>query len=237
MQKSYQQGLTNAPSAHIAVNRNRLKHYGDIVYLKGKTHFEIELFNPKSHKILAKIKLNGKRISEAGIVLFPGQRVFLERWLDTSNKFLFETYQVEDSEEAKKAIELNGKVEVDFYDEVILISNNYTPFTLTVPWNQPSLFIGTTNSTALYSSNVGSSLTTSNNIETGIASFGENSNQSFTNDYSNYSQFCSTSIKLTILPESKKPVEISNIRNYCSSCGTRIKNSNWKFCPKCGTQL
>ena len=95
------------PTAHIAVNRNRLKQYGDKIYLKDKTHFEIELFNPKSIKILAKIYLNGVSISTSGIVIRPGQRVFLERWLDETKKFLFETYEVEDSKEEQEAIANN----------------------------------------------------------------------------------------------------------------------------------
>jgi len=48
--------------------------------------FEIELFNPKTNPVLAKISINGKRISERGIILNPGQRVFLERFLDSPEK-------------------------------------------------------------------------------------------------------------------------------------------------------
>ena len=41
----------DGPTANIAVNRNRIKNYAERVYLKNGTHFEIELFNPKSTKI------------------------------------------------------------------------------------------------------------------------------------------------------------------------------------------
>lgn len=235
------------PTANIAVNRNRLKHYDDRVYLKDKTHFEIELFNPKTIKLLAKIYLNGVSISSSGIVILPGQRVFLERWLDESKKFLFETYSVEDSEEAKTAIVDNGKVLVEFYDEMTITYPSISTYTYTGPSWKPPVY-GTNSASQIFctaNSRIGAnaafanltSLPIAGSLETGRAEKGENSNQQFVSDRSSYSSWCSTSIKLQILPESSKPVEAASIRNYCSNCGTRIKNANWKFCPSCGTQF
>jgi hypothetical protein len=241
----YQTTITGfaEPSAHIAVNRNRLKHYDEKVYLKNGTHFEIELFNPKKNKVLVKIHLNGVPISNSGIVLLPGQRVFLERWLDVSKKFLFESYQVEDSKEAKAAIEDNGKVRVEFYDESV---GTWTPSYYTTndySYLTPPPFGGTTINT-LYSTTAPSSLiggssntsSTSNSIETGRAERGETSAQSFGIDSSTYSMVYNRLTVLQLLPESAKPVEVQNIRNYCSNCGARVKNQNWKFCPTCGTK-
>lgn len=239
------------PTAHIAVNRNRLKQYGDKIYLKDKTHFEIELFNPKSIKILAKIYLNGVSISTSGIVIRPGQRVFLERWLDESKKFLFETYEVEDSKEAKEAIANNGKIRVEFYDEQTITYPSISTYVYSGPsWETP-VYGGTTvnclysSTSANLTSSIGAnaSFTTSNSqpivgsLETGRAEKGAVSDQKFGSDTSAYSSWCSKSIDLQILPESSKPVEAQNIRNYCSNCGTRIKGANWKFCPSCGTQF
>jgi hypothetical protein len=234
------------PTAHVAVNRNRLKHYGEKVYLKHGSHFEIELFNPKTIKLLAKISLNGVQISSSGIVLLPGQRVFLERWLDEPKKFLFETYEVENLAEAKTAIAKNGKVSVEFYDEMTI---NY-PSVVTFPWRDittasPSNFpYGSTYYTSI-DQTIGSSgtfFTTNSNsasrsIETGRAEKGEDSKQSFDQDCSSYSSWCSKKVELQILPASSVPVEMAEIRNYCSNCGTRIKNAAWKFCPSCGTQF
>ncbi len=105
--------------AYIAVKRNRVKHLNTDVYLQNKQEFELELFNPSQITKVAKISINGKPISTSGIVLKPGQRVFLERYLDNSKKFLFETYTVEgDNAQVEKAIANNGTVRVDFYDEV-----------------------------------------------------------------------------------------------------------------------
>lgn len=240
------------PTANIAVNRNRLKHYGDKIYLKDKTHFEIELFNPKSIKILAKIYLNGVSISSSGIVLRPGQRVFLERWLDESKKFLFETYEVEDTRTAKEAIVDNGKLRVEFYDEQTINYPSISTYVYTTGpqhWNPP-VFGGTTvnclysNTSANLTGSIGanasfinSNLQPAGSLETGRTEKGESSSQQFSSDCSDYSSWCSKSIELQILPESSKPVEAVNIRNYCSNCGTRIKHANWKFCPSCGTQF
>lgn len=114
----------SVPSANIAVNKSRLKVYkntGDLptYYLQKGQEFQIELFNPTTDVILAKIILNGNPISQGGLVLNPGQRVFLDRYLDVAKKFLFDTYEVSSSEEVKKAIEKNGDFKVEFYRERI----------------------------------------------------------------------------------------------------------------------
>jgi hypothetical protein len=123
------------PTATLAVNKSRIKIYknaGDMptYYLQKGQEFQIELFNPTSDVVLAKVILNGKAISQGGLVLNPGQRVFLERYLDVAKKFLFDTYEVANTSEVKKAIESNGDFKVEFYKErqnnQILYSNNYT---------------------------------------------------------------------------------------------------------------
>ena len=114
-------------TAHITTNRNRAKVYGTSIYLKDKQRFEIELFNPNTISYLAKISINGKSISDSGIVLKPGQRVYLERFIDSNNKFVFETYEIEKSIEALNAVINNGLVEVSFYPETTL-TGSYTCF-------------------------------------------------------------------------------------------------------------
>ena len=113
------------PTAHITKKKSRLKVYnGHIVFLNDKDNFEFEIHNPKQKSVLCKIKLNGEYISTSGIVLRPGQRVFLERFLDSNNKFEFSTYKVKDTSENRSAIDLNGDVLVEFYDEQE-VSNNF----------------------------------------------------------------------------------------------------------------
>jgi hypothetical protein len=114
----YYQTKTGTPCAYISKDRKRLKQFGQTVYLNNGDEFQLELFNPSSTTVLAKIKLDGSYISGGGIVLKPGQRVFLERYLDDPRKFKFETYEVDGtSNEVLDAIAGNGDVVIDFFDE------------------------------------------------------------------------------------------------------------------------
>jgi hypothetical protein len=111
------------PSANLAVNKSRVKLYnkqGDLptYYLQKGQEFQIELFNPTTDTVLAKITLNGNVISQGGLVLNPGQRVFLDRYLDVAKKFLFDTYEVANTQEVKEAIVNNGDFKVEFYREL-----------------------------------------------------------------------------------------------------------------------
>lgn len=110
------------PTANIAVNKSRIKLYnkkGEMpsYYLQKGQEFQIELFNPTTESVLAKITLNGNVISQGGLVLSPGQRVFLDRYLDVTKKFLFDTYEVANTQEVKEAIVNNGDFKVQFYRE------------------------------------------------------------------------------------------------------------------------
>lgn len=110
------------PTANIAVNKSRVKLYnkkGDMptYYLQKGQEFQIELFNPTTEPILAKITLNGNTISQGGLILSPGQRVFLERYLDVAKKFMFDTYEVSNTQEVREAIANNGDFKVQFYRE------------------------------------------------------------------------------------------------------------------------
>jgi hypothetical protein len=234
------------PTANIAVNRNRLKHYsGDTVYLKDNTHFEIELYNPKQLKVLAKIQINGQSVSGNGIILRPGERVFLERWIDTPQKFLFETYQVEDSNESRNAIAKNGKVTVEFYEEAIFLTSGTFSTSTTLLTDSPTWTTGTTfippygGSTVNYCSmtSIGANTSVAGSLETGRVEKGESSNQLLVTDSTAFNYVCNSRVELRILPESQKPVEVKEIRNYCTECGTRMKAKSWKFCPSCGTRI
>jgi hypothetical protein len=123
------------PTANIAVKKSRIKLYTKNVemptyYLEKGQEFQIELFNPTSDVLLAKIILNGKAISQGGLVLNPGQRVFLDRYFDVAKKFLFDTYEVSNTTEVKKAIENNGDIKVEFYRERTPV----VPFVIPQTW-------------------------------------------------------------------------------------------------------
>ncbi len=292
---TYKEGVSAATlcTATVTRKKNRVKSYGDSssaiaplkYFLKDGEEFEIELFNPFQNQVLAKIKVNGNYISSSGIILMPGQRIYLERFIDNNEKFAFKTYEVEDSKEVKVAIAKNGQVIVEFYHERLKTSfiNNfplyntytYTPAcgpywggltggsTLSSQFNAP---IGSTllNGTSTYTAtNIGSvncyysssslpvgdtdfDLTSkvsfdapisNKTMETGRISGGTASSQTFETVYGDFNTYAFQTSSMQILPESQKPVEVSEIRNYCTSCGTRMKKTNWKFCPTCGEKI
>ena len=113
--------VSDKPCAYITKDKQRVKQFGENVYLKDGSEFEIELYNGSRKTVLSKIKINGEFINGGGIVLRPGERIFLERYLDVPNKFKFETYTVDNSNETKNAIANNGDVEVLFYEEEDII--------------------------------------------------------------------------------------------------------------------
>lgn len=244
-------------TAHIARKKSRVKSYGEKVYLRDGDLFEIELFNGYTTDVLAKIWINDQSISNAGLVLRPGQRYFLERFIDSNNKFQFNTYHVENSEEAKRAISSNGKVRVEFYQKKSppLSSINWdlwktkttpdvnwtgTPYwtTDTNWWNNP-VNMPTAYSGSLISGTTAGHINVnySQQVETGRVESGESSEQVFENIQMAFNQWACDRVEWQILPISQQPVEVNQIRNYCSNCGTRARKASWKFCPSCGTQL
>jgi hypothetical protein len=249
---------TPKPTAFITKGKQRVKQHSQTVYLKDGDEFEIELFNPTQKIILAKIKINGEYLSAAGLILKPGQRVFLERFIDVDKKMVYSTYEVcGDNKEVLEAIKLNGNIEVEFYNETLwntsttgtTLYNSY-PHTLTGSnphWSSVNNtnIIGTTlsnTSVSTLSTNTSyftNSVHTSNtSIETGRVESGEKSNQDFvTVSNINFEWFPFSKVEWKILPQSHKPVEVSDLKKYCHSCGSKIKKSTYKFCPNCGVKL
>jgi hypothetical protein len=81
------------------------------VFLKDGDEFEIELFNPLTSSVLAEIKLNGESISKTGLVVKPGQRVYLDCFIDSRKKFIFSTYEIDGSQESLDATAKNGMLD------------------------------------------------------------------------------------------------------------------------------
>ena len=113
---------TNNNYAKIAKEKSLLKEFSNskfsrIVYLNDKDEFQIQIFNPEKHTIGVQISLNDVGMSNM-LVLKPGERVWLERYLDTAKKFKFSTYEIDGSEEAQNATEYNGLVKVSFFKEI-----------------------------------------------------------------------------------------------------------------------
>ncbi len=249
------------PKSFITKGKQRLKQHIDTVYLNNGDEFEIELFNPTQNKVLAKIEMNGNSIGN-GIILRPGERVFLERYLDEAKKFLFETYVVNgNNEEVQQAIANNGDVVVKFYNEVVIPTYYNSGNTLTI--NNPNIGWSTTTGTPYYgntftttstntfynASLTSGTFSTSNTIlkkdtnsplrhvETGRVEKGSDSEQSFTYDNSLFNTYPSASDWWKIKPQSTKPLVKEDLIVYCTECGSKRKKDNHKFCPHCGTKF
>jgi len=289
------------PVAYVTKGKHRLKQYtNETVYLRNGDEFELELFNPTSDKVMAKIELNGKSLG-AGVVLRPGERVFIERYLEEARKFMFQTYEVNGkNEDVKRAIENNGDVRVLFYKETINYDfPSYTTWTTTWPtWgdrtftgspiygypnttNHKSNFYGAVSNTMDMSGSLdisnnmsddvstftaqacmdsldfmptsaslkrsgvqpnsgrkmSKSVRSSKSVETGRVEKGNISEQKFGHDYSTFNTYWTWETTWKILPLSQKPVVSSDIKVFCTNCGTRQKKSSHKFCPNCGTKF
>ena len=108
--------------------------YSRVVYLENGQEFQIQLFNPHNFTIGVEIFINDEKLSNR-LVLKPGERVWLERYLDIKKKFKFSTYEVEgNNKDVQEAIKANGNIEVKFYKEsrnkeyypsVIVYDNNW----------------------------------------------------------------------------------------------------------------
>ena len=243
-QQNYNFG-SKEPSAFITVRKQRQKQNGKNVYLHDRTEFEIELHNPTNDSILAKISLNGNRISNSGVVLKPGERVFLERYLDEDRKFLFETYEVSDNKTNQRAIENNGLVIVEFFNKMLFTNyghlGGYTYLNNQLLYGSgsgivngnPTIF----NTTGLGNSNIiGNTSTSDAKIETGRVEKGDKSDQEFGTSYEIFNTNVSWVKEWKILPFSAKDITTKDLVKKCGGCGTKVKD-NYKFCPQCGNQV
>jgi hypothetical protein len=252
------------PEAFITKAKKRIKQFDGQVYLSNGDEYEIELFNPTQEVVLSKIKIDGNYLAGGGIVLRRGERVFLERFLDSPEKFKFSTYVVNGNNiEVQDAIANNGYVEIEFYSEykptipnrTIYGSPNYTYSTHTVNGN-PITFTTTgvnslTSGTATTSTSAfyNASLTTntfegpnirnlSNKVETGTTEKGSSSDQTFKHTNKTFNSFSFWNVGWQILPISQKQYTAEEVGiNYCGNCGAKRKKDSFKFCPHCGNKF
>jgi len=117
----------NLPGAWIVSpkDRGRKSIKGDKIYLDNGQEFEIEILNPLKESVLADIRLNGNSICKTGLVVKPGQRIYLDCFVDDKKKFIFQTYQVDGTQESLDAIADNGLMEVFFYKEQAVTLQNW----------------------------------------------------------------------------------------------------------------
>ena len=250
----------STPLAHVAINKSRLKMYNKdsktpVFYLQKGQEFQLELYNPTKSSILARIFLNGTAISQAGLVLRPGERVFLERYIDIPKNFLFDTYEVEDTLEIKNAIENNGDLMVDFYKEFTKQPNSYNNLNLTnidyfskIGTTYDDSFYGATSFnptnnlntsiTKLLNSNITPEFSCRNTIETGRIEKGSLSKQSLTEVEMSFDYFPFHTIQYKLLPLSQKvnTTDDIKVKRYCTNCGAKLGPKH-KFCSNCGSKV
>lgn len=127
--------------AKIAQQKSLLKEYHNnqderIVYLNDGEEFQIQIFNPYSYVIGVAFSFNSNDVDKSKLlVLKPGERVWLERYLESNNKFVFNTYEVGTSKEVKKAIKNNGVLNVYFYNEIKQRQVTITTTSPNITWN------------------------------------------------------------------------------------------------------
>ena len=117
----------------IAMNKSLLKEYDmngkRTVYLNDGDEFQLQLFNPHSFRIAAAIEFNNKLQSSRKLILNPGERVWLERYLDENKKLCFKTYWVDKgSSVVDSAIASNGQIGVSFYKEQEIFSYSHITY-------------------------------------------------------------------------------------------------------------
>lgn len=74
--------------------------------------------------------------------------------------------------------------------------------------------------------------------ETGRVEKGETSNQNIKEVDIKFESNPFHSIQYHLTPTSTRTyTTATEIRNYCYSCGYRVRKTTWKFCPKCGEKI
>lgn len=253
----------NSQLAKIAKFKSLLKEYNSkdnerIVYLNDGDEFQIQLFNPYQYVIGVSFAFNDSNASNKLLVLKPGERVWLDRYLDDSKCLKFSTYEIENTNEAKNAIQNNGVVEVFFYKEITQTNNYWVPnnsnnwyvHKVEDHWHPNtdkfwygdfSTVISATpdikmNYTSTYANTATASTCyyNSGSIETGRIEKGSFSNQSFDNYYGDFDKSYFRKETIKILPQSMKQISSNELRRkYCVNCGRKLKDK-FKFCPFCG---
>jgi len=251
---THQRMLSRVPSVMLTSNKNELKLYQDnTIYLNNGDNFELRFFNPLQEKIGVEIIFNGIKKDEGYLVLYPGQDLTLDRFLNDQRKMTFETYAVDgNNQDAIEAIKKNGIITFNFYKEY-----NYPKYNYTYTYNTTTSNLYNTNITTSATNMVSndyivtmntnnlnnlntysSSITNSaNDLETGRIEKGNTSSQVLVNTNLQFSTTSFHTIEYKIMPYSVMNKTSNDVRLYCEDCGYRLRKQNWKFCPHCGNKL
>lgn len=256
------------PDAKIGVNKNLLPLYNvNTYYMRDGQEFEIFLLNQTKDVYMVKIQVNGNYISDNGLVIRPGQSVWLDCNWDDKSKFKFSTYTVDDSKETMEAIADNGKVRIEFYKES---QSLYIPPISYPSYPQPNWYgnSGTTfvggyvhttltcgdtfnmnadncqftsdvsmDSSPQQANSMRSKKLLSKKVETGRVEKGSRSDQQFNTVNMEFNSWASHVQEFHILPESAK--KTIEVHELKKYCTNCGKklHKNDNFCGKCGTKV
>ena len=264
--------ITKDELAKIAISKNLIKEYKSsnserTVYLNDGTEFQIYLKNPYQTHLGIKIYVNNQAIGGNMLVLKPGQNFWLDRFLNDNKKFLFSTYDVENTQEMRYAINNNGKVRIEFFHE-----KDDTPYFTTAPlkttfdwtnynitcsssksYNTPinTYYCSTgdirglsanaaTNSkltSMSYDTSVSATKTDDLSLETGRVEKGGVSRQEFDYCDINFDYYAFKTENILILPLSRKQIHAEETRRRYCSQCGKKVNPKDKFCSNCGAKL
>jgi hypothetical protein len=73
--------------------------------------------------------------------------------------------------------------------------------------------------------------------ETGRVEKGEKSDQKFKSVDVQFETHSFHTVVYRLKPMSEKNSYTKEVREYCTTCGYRLRNDKWMFCPKCGEKL
>lgn len=173
------------PECKILINKQKRKVYGkkkNKIYLNDNDNIQINIFNTLNEKIGVQIEFNGK-LEENILVVNPGQKIMLDRFMDSKRKIKFSTYFVDGNDNrTKEAIKKNGDIKIFFWKEDTIyynINNNTNYFNFvdgTFHENYTTYTKGS--DTSSFISNISSNSSNDPSLlETGRMEKGEKSNQ------------------------------------------------------------
>ena len=258
--------------AKIAISKNLIKEYKSAnaertVYLNDGTEFQIYLKNPYQTHLGIKIYVNNQVIGNNMLVLRPGQSFWLDRYRNDNKKFLFSTYDVENTPEMRYAINNNGKIKIEFYHEKYVYAiggwpdsvttytyNNDTICTcnssksLNNPINTCCYSTVTIENSAnaavnpkltsmSYDTSVSAKNTNDSYLETGRVEKGGVSRQEFECCDIQFDYYAFKTENILILPASRKQIRAEETRRRYCSQCGKKVNPKDKFCSNCGAKL
>ena len=258
--------------AKIAISKNLIKEYKSsnserTVYLNDGTEFQIYLKNPYQTHLGIKIYVNNQAIGGNMLVLRPGQSFWLDRFLNDNKKFLFSTYDVENTPEMKYAINNNGKIKIEFYHEKYVYAIGGWPDSVTTyTYNNDTICTcnssrslnnpintccystvtiensanAATNSalaSTLYDTSVSAKNTNDSYLETGRVEKGGVSRQEFECCDIQFDYYAFKTENILILPTSRKQIRAEETRRRYCSQCGKKVNPKDKFCSNCGAKL